>query len=99
MTTDTGKAALISAKDLPKIVDQAIHAAGNRAGVTGPLVVRWDIAGKVVRDMATAHDFSEAVAKHVGGAGHAVAPAVLAIDGRILAGFVERVAMPQLREF
>jgi hypothetical protein len=92
------KAALISAKELPKLVDAAIAAAGTRGG-TGPIVGGWGISGKWLTELETAHSFSESVAKHINTGGHPVAPALLSIDGRILAGFVERVALPQFREY
>ncbi len=93
----TSKAALISARELPKVVDAAIKAAGDK-GHAGPFVLRWDIAGKVIRE-AEAHAFATNVAKQLGAAGHEVSPAVLTIGGETLAGFVERNALPQFREF
>lgn len=97
MVTDIRKATLVPARELPKIVEAAVHAAGDRVGISGPLVLRWDLAGKVVRDLLEGQKFAEHVAKHVTAAGVDAAPAVLAIDNHIIAGFFERHAVPQVR--
>ena len=97
MVAEAKKASLIAARDLPKIVDAAVHAAGIRLASNDPLVVRWDLAGKVVKDFAEGQKFADAVAKHVTAGGIDASPAVLLIDKRIIAGFFERVAIPQIR--
>ncbi|WP_010186942.1 hypothetical protein [Sphingomonas sp. PAMC 26605] len=97
MATDIRKATLVAARDLPKIVEAAVHAAGDRVGVSGQLVLRWDLAGKVVRDLLEGQKFADNVALHMKAAGVDAAPAVLAIDNHIIAGFFERQAVPQIR--
>ena len=91
-------AALISVRELPSVVDAAVKAAGVR--VEGESVVfRWDLAGKVVRDFGEGKKFADAVSRQVSAAGFDAAPAVLQIDDRILAGFFERIDVPQFRNF
>jgi hypothetical protein len=98
MAMKGSSAALISVRQLPGVVEAAVKAAGVR--VEGePLVLRWDLAGKVVRDFGEGKKFADAVSKQVIEAGFDAVPAVLQIDDRILAGFFERIDVPQLRNF
>jgi hypothetical protein len=98
MVDDKKSAALISARELPKLVNAAIAAAGHHDAVSPALVVKWDLIGRQIREMAAAEKFAHDVSSHLGAAGHAVTPAVLQIDKRIIAGFFERVSVPQIRE-
>ncbi|MEG3086492.1 hypothetical protein [Sphingomonas sp. PB4P5] len=98
MVMGRSSASLISVRELPGIVEAAVKAAGVR--VEGEsLVLRWDLAGKVVRDFGEGKKFADAVAKQVTEAGFEASPAVLQIDDRILAGFFERIDIPQFRNF
>lgn len=91
-------ASLISVRELPGVVEAAVKAAGVR--VEGDaLVLHWDLAGKVVRDFGEGKKFADAVARQVSAAGFEASPAVLQIDDRILAGFFERIDIPQFRNF
>lgn len=98
MSDATKHAALIAAHNLPNVVAAAIKAANVRVEGAGSLVIHWDLAGKVVRDWAEGEKLAEVVSRHVSDAGHAAVPAVLSIDKRIIAGFIERIAVPQLRQ-
>ena len=91
-------AALVSARELPKVVDEAIKAA-TAAGIAsdGPLVVKWDLIGRQVRDLEAGEAFSGAVAKSLTGSGVKASPALLKIDKIIIAGFFERANIPQTR--
>jgi hypothetical protein len=98
----TKRAGLVSARELPTLVDSAVKTATQRIGstkVSGPLVRRWDIAGKVLRDLATAQSFSKEVTAEVTKAGVNAKPALLILDKDILAGFIDRDHIPKLREF
>ncbi|HEU0100595.1 MAG TPA: hypothetical protein VFQ67_17680 [Allosphingosinicella sp.] len=98
----TKRAGLVSARELPDIVDSAVKTATQRIGsakVSGPLVRRWDIAGKVLKDLATAQSFSKEVTAEVTRAGVKAKPALLIVDKDILAGFIDRDHIPKLREF
>lgn len=98
----TKRTDLVSARDLPNVVESAVKTASQRIGaakVSGPLVKRWDIAGKVLRDLATAQTFSREVTAEVAKAGVKAKPALLIVDKDILAGFVDRDHIPKLREF
>ena len=97
MAIEPKRAALVGARDLTKVIETAIHAAGLQSSAAGALVVRWDLAGKVVRDFAEGQKFADAVAKQVTAGGIKATPAVLKIDKQIIAGFFERAAVPQLR--
>ena len=94
-------AALISARELPRLVDAAIKAAGDHGIASNAMVTKWDLVGRMMKDMASAEKLAAGVAAHInaGAGGHKVSSAVLKIDDRILAGFYERVAIPQFREF
>jgi len=96
---DIKTAALIRAHELPKLVEAAIKAAGDHGVASSALITKWDLVGRMIRDMASAEKFADGVSAQINKSGHAVSPAVLKIDGRILAGFYERVAIPQFREF
>jgi hypothetical protein len=99
--TPTKKVNLVSARQLPNLVDSAVKAATQRIGssASGPLVRRWDIAGKVLRDLAAAQSFSKEVTAEVTKAGVRAKPALLIVDREILAGFIDRDHIPKLREF
>lgn len=100
--TPTKKANLVSARELPNLVESAVKAASQRIGgaqASGPLVKRWDIAGKVLRDMAAAQAFSKEVTAEVTKAGVRAKPALVVLDREILAGFIDRDHIPKLREF
>lgn len=90
-------ATLVSARELPGIVEKAVREAGQHVEGAGALVVRWDLIGREIRDFAKANEFASAVVKGVGAHGIAATPAVLAIDKKIIAGFFERSAIPQIR--
>lgn len=96
----TKRANLVSARELPNVVDSAVKAASQRIGsqVSGPVVRRWDIAGKILRDLAAAQSFSKEVTAEVTRAGVRAKPALLIVDKEILAGFIDRDHLPKLRE-
>jgi hypothetical protein len=100
--TPTTNPKLVSARELPNLVDSAVKAAAQRIGstkVSGPVVKRWDIAGYVLRDLATAQTFSKEVTAALGKAGVNAKPALLILDKEILAGYIDRGHIPKLREF
>jgi hypothetical protein len=96
MDTHGTRAEIVSLKDLGHAVSRAIDAAGHQnVGGAGPIIKRWDIMGRILREMAEGERFAHDVANQLNHSGHQVAPATLAIDGHILAGFIERRAIPQ----
>lgn len=100
--TPTKRTNLVSARELPNFVESAVKTATQRIGstkVSGPLVKRWDIAGKVLRDLSTAQNFSLEVTAEVTKAGVRAKPALLIIDKEILAGYIDRDHIPKLRDF
>ncbi len=100
--TPTKRPNLVSARELPNVVESAVKAATQRIGsvkAAGPLVRRWDIAGKILRDLAAAQAFSKEVTAEVTRAGVKAKPALVILDREILAGFIDRDHIPKLREF
>ncbi len=96
------KAALVSARELPGLVDAAVKAAAIRAKipeVEGPVVVKWELVGRVLRDLKQAQPFADGVVAELGAKGVKASPAILTVDKKILAGFFEKIAVPQLRQF
>ena len=92
------RAGMISLHELEDALRKAIVAAGDNAGATGPLVARWQIAGRMIQDPAKATAFSNAVVKHLDQAGIKANPAVLTIRGETLAGFIQLPSLPDTRE-
>ena len=99
------KAALVSARELPALVDAAVKAAQAKVPKATPadnaLVRRWELIGRILRerDLAVAQGFADAVVSELKTRNVAAAPALLVIDKKILAGFFERVNIPQQRQF
>jgi hypothetical protein len=97
----TTKAKLVSARELSKVVDEAVKAAAGRPAIGGSghnLILSPEILGRILREAEGQH-FAEAVAKGVEKSGISVQPVVLPIGhGWEIAGFIERDAL-QAREF
>ena len=97
----TSKAKLVSSRELSKVVDEAIKAAGGRVGGGGPghnIILSPEILGRVLREAEGQH-FAQAVAKGVEKTGINVQPVVISLGHGIeIAGFIERDAL-QAREF
>lgn len=93
------KASLVSARELPGIVEEAIKAAAVRGGPTGKIVRRWEIVGRVARNFEQGQQFATAVSDKLGSAGFKTSPAVLQIGKDIICGFIERGNLPQGHEF
>lgn len=92
------RAGMISFEELPEELRKAIMLAGDHAGATGPVVAKWQIAGRMIKDPVQATNFSNAVVKHLGQIGINANPAVLTIRGETLAGFIQLPALPVARE-
>jgi hypothetical protein len=93
---DPKKAALIPARNLPKIINEAILQAEARLGgiVTEPKIVRkWELIGRVCRTLPEAERFATEVSAQLG---PNVSPGLIKIDDKILAGFIERLKVPQV---
>lgn len=99
------KAALVSARELSGLVDAAVNAAHDKVPKATPLdssvTIRWELVGRILRerDLAVAQSFAETVVSELKAKNVAATPALLVVDKRILAGFFERVNVPQLRPF
>ena len=102
MLEPSAKATLVSVRDLPKVVDEAVKAANKRLGTvpdTAPAIKKWEIYGRVIRDLGQAEKFADAVSAEVAKSGIAVSPATLIIDKHIWCGFIERPNIPVDRNF
>jgi hypothetical protein len=97
------KAALIPARELNSVVAAAVKAAGARVKLPptddGPLIIRWELIGRVLRDLNQAQPFAAEVVKELAAKSIKATPAVLIIDKKILAGFFERPQLPIERQF
>lgn len=90
-------AALIPSRNLPKLVKEAVRLADERLGApaaAGPIVRKWELVGRVVKDLQTADRFSAEVTQNLGPMAR---PALVKIDDKILAGFIEKIAIPEAR--
>jgi hypothetical protein len=92
------RAGMISLQELPDALRKAIVLAGDNYGAQGPLIAKWQVAGRMIQDPAKATAFSNAVVKHLEQAGINANPAVLTIRGETLAGFVQLPSAPEARE-
>jgi hypothetical protein len=102
MLEPSKKTELVAVRDLPRIVDAAVKAANSRLGTvpdTAPAIKKWEIYGRVIRELAQAEKFSDAVTSEVAKQGFAVSPATLIIDRHIWCGFIERPNIPVDRNF
>ena len=103
--TPRTKAALVSARELPKLVDAAVRAAHVKVPKATPaddaLLWRWELIGRILRerDLNVAQGFADAVVTELKAQNVAASPALLVIDKKILAGFFERPNIPVPREF
>jgi hypothetical protein len=100
------KAKLVSARELPSLVTEAVRAAAANPKLKGKIdladptiTIRWELIGRILRDLADAQTFSADVAKSLKAKSITVTPATLIIDKRILAGFFEKVQVPIERQF
>ncbi len=104
-TTPRTKAALVSVRELPGLVDAAMRAAHVKVpkatAADNALLLRWDLIGRILRerDLGVAQGFADAVVAELKAKNVAATPALLVIDKKILAGFFERVNIPQQRQF
>lgn len=98
----TKKTDLISVSELSKVVESAVKSAHARIGGTlerGPIIRKWEINGRRVRDRALAERFANEVTAEVARSGADVGPAVLILDKDIFCGFIERANIPVERNF
>lgn len=96
------KAKLVSARELPKVVEAAVKAASARVGggqeaVSGPVIVKWELVGRVARDLAHGEKLAAEISAEMGKAGHEVQPAVLGVGKEIICGFFEPANIPMPR--
>ena len=92
------RAGMISLQELPDALRKAIVLAGDNYGAQGPLIAKWQVAGRMIQDPAKATAFSNAVVKHLEQAGIHANPAVLTIRGETLAGFIQLPSVPDTRQ-
>jgi hypothetical protein len=99
--TPTTSSKLVSARDLAKTVDAAVKAASARAGAdpSGPVIVKWELVGRVAKNLAQGQELATAITGELGKSGMKVQPAVLGVGRQIICGFFEPPNVPLLREF
>lgn len=99
----SSKAKLVSARDLSKVVDEAVKAASQRspsgaasggsnlAAAGHNVILNPEILGRILRDAAHAQEFASSVSRGLEKAGFSVQPVSFEIGKGIhIAGFVER---------
>jgi hypothetical protein len=99
------KAGLVTARELPNLVQAAVKAAHAKVPKATPLdesaiTIRWELIGRILRerDLGVAQSFADAVVAELKAQNVAASPALLVIDRRILAGYFERLNVPQQRQ-
>lgn len=98
--TPTSSSKLVSARELARTVDAAVKAAGIRGEpVSGPVIVKWELVGRVARNLAQGQELATAITDELGKSGMKVQPAVLSVGKQIICGFFEPPNVPVIREF
>jgi hypothetical protein len=93
---------LIPVSRLPETVAKAVELAQARVGAVDGVNLhfhKWDLVGRIARDFAGANKFADAVTAEIAGMGIKAEPAVFKVGGAILAGYIERDNLPQIRGF
>lgn len=100
--TPTSSSKLVSARELSKVVEAAVKSASVRvpgAEPGGPVVVKWELVGRVAKNLAQGQELATAITGELGKSGLKVEPAVLGVGRQIICGFFEPPNVPLLREF
>ena len=100
--TPTRGSKLVSARELSKTVEAAVKSASARvagAEVSGPVIVKWELVGRVAKNLAQGQELATAITGELGKSGMKVQPAVLGVGRQIICGFFEPPNVPVLREF
>ena len=98
--TPTRGSKLVSARELSKTVEAAVKAATVRgADPAGPVIVKWELVGRVAKNLAQGQELATAITGELGKSGLKVQPAVLSVGRQIICGFFEPPNVPVLREF
>ena len=101
--TPTRGSKLVSARELSKVVDAAVKAGSARVAgaeaVSGPVIVKWELVGRVARNLAQGQELATAITGELGKSGIKVQPAVLGVGKQIICGFFEPPNVPLAREF
>jgi len=92
------RAGMVSLHELPDALRKAILAASEKEGAVGPLIAKWQVAGRIVQDPAKATAFSNEAVAILEKGGIKANPAVLTIRGETLAGFIQLPSIPDTRE-
>jgi hypothetical protein len=92
------KVKVVAAKDLSRSVDRAVSVATKRLAIKAEkptYQLNWDILGRILRtkDIGAAFAFAEEVSRRVELGGIEAQPTCCRIDGFILAGFIEKIAI------
>lgn len=99
--TPTRGSKLVSARELSKVVEAAVKAGSARvagAEASGPVIVKWELVGRVAKNLAQGQELAKAITAELGPEMR-VQPAVLGVGRQIICGFFEPPNVPELREF
>jgi hypothetical protein len=101
--TPTRGSKLVSARELSKTVEAAVKSASVRVAgaeaVSGPVIVKWELVGRVAKNLAQGQELATAITGELGKSGFRVQPAVLGVGRQIICGFFEPPNVPLVREF
>jgi len=101
MTTTKILAAAIPAAKLADAINKAVNISAKKlAVVVQPenIVHKWDLVGRVVADAGSAHQFATDVTKQLKAQGIKADPATFIVNKQIIAGFIERGRVGELRQ-
>lgn len=96
----TRKADLVSARDLSRTVEAAVKVASARvpdAGVSGPVIVKWELVGRVAKTLALGEKLAGEITGELAKSGLDAQPAVLGVGKYIICGFFEPPNVPLAR--
>lgn len=100
--TPTRSSKLVSARELSRTVEAAVKSASARvagAEASGPVIVKWELVGRVAKNLAQGQELATAITGELGKSGLKVQPAVLGVGRQIICGFFEPPNVPLAREF
>ena len=101
--TPTSSSKLVSARELSRTVEAAVKSASARVAgaeaVSGPVIVKWELVGRVAKTLAQGQELATAITGELGKSGMKVQPAVLGVGRQIICGFFEPPNVPLAREF
>lgn len=101
MATTKTLATAIPAAKLAAAINKAVDISAKKLAVDVQpenIVHKWDLVGRVVADAGLAHQFATDVTKQLKAQGIKADPATFIVNKQIIAGFIERGRIGELRQ-